>query len=233
MRIISLFIILMASLNSYGQRAVAITEDKVIRDGFHIAPLVPTTKGLTFGVGYSRPISPKLLFHTTLCYMPTSSLDGQTINARGGAITPAILYLPGRTDNYKGIIMGVELPIMFYNMRRHDWVTQTSIGPEGTVVYNKYNYINANALQGGLGARFGFRTQRRNNAFFWQPSVSFGILAQKLFNYEEVEPVFDNFGLQPISEFASQKNGIAPYAKLEVAFGLYRFKKERQQVLEL
>lgn len=217
----------------FAQREVFITEGKLIRDGFHIAPLVPTTKGLTFGAGYSRPVSPKMLFHSTLCYMPFSTLNGNEINTIGFALTPSLLYLPGRTDNYKGIIVGVEMPIMYYTMRLHDWKSNTSVGQTGTVVYSQYNYVKANALQAGLGARFGFRTQKRNHPFFWQPSVSFGVLAQKLFNYVEDESRLNTFGIRSTSKFEAQNDGFAPYAKLELAFGLYRFKKQKIKELEL
>ena len=229
-----LFILfLLIPVFAYSQREVKITEGRVIRDGFHIAPLVPTTKGLTFGMGYSRPVGPKALFHSTLCYIPFSTLNGDQINTVGFTLTPAFLYLPGRTDNYKGIIIGAELPVLYYTMRHHDWSSNTSVGQTGTVVFSRYKFVKASALQAGLGARFGFRTQKRNHPFFWQPSVSFGFLVQKLFNYVEDESRLNTFGIQSSSKFESQNDGIAPYAKLEVAFGLYRFKKQKVEELEL
>ena len=72
------------------QDGISYSEDKVIRDGFHISPIMPTTKGFSFGVGYSRPVRSKLVFHGPRAYIPQSQLDGESINATGFSINPSL-----------------------------------------------------------------------------------------------------------------------------------------------
>jgi hypothetical protein len=215
------------------QDGISYSEDKVIRDGFHISPIMPTTKGFSFGIGYSRPVRSKLLFHGTIAYIPQSQLDGESINATGFSINPSLLYFPDRVDNYKGIVFGIEMPILYYKMQRHDWNWRTSTGDEETFVYQEYQYTKAHALQAGLGAKVGFRTHKRNYRLFWQPTITFGALYQKLYGYTEVaQDQFNDF-IAVDAPYAGQNTGITGYLKLELSFGLYRYKKETIKVLQL
>lgn len=206
------------------------SEDRVIRDGFHVAPVIVSTKGYAFGVGYAIPLKPRLMFHGTLGYLVTSYLDQLEINAQGIVLSPSVIFFPDRSPNYKGIILGLEMPLMFYNMKKHNWISRTVTGEENTFIYEEYERTNAKAFQAGLGAKFGLRTHRKNTTFFWQPSLTFGVLYQHLMNYTEQDNfndfIFDN-------PFISQNTGVAPYFKLEVAFGLYRYKKGTVKTLEL
>lgn len=210
-----------------------ISRDKLIRDGFHIAPIAPTTKGFTFGIGYSRPVASKMMAHVTLAYLPVSVLNGEAINSSGFALTPALIYFPGRIDNYKGFTFGAELPVSFYNMRKNEWINNTAINEVSSFEYQRYRKTEANALQFGLAGRFGFRTHRRNFRFFWQPNVCVGFLYQRLYGFKEDELLPNVFDGRRRGAFANQDNGFAPYARLEIAFGLYRFKKETVQAVEL
>jgi|GEM_PF-1344874 len=210
-----------------------ISRDKLIRDGFHIAPIAPTTKGFTFGIGYSRPVAPKMMAHITLAYLPVSVLNGERINSAGVALTPAWIYFPGRIDNYKGFTFGAELPISFYNMHKQEWISNTAINEVSTFEYERYRNTEANALQVGLAARFGFRTHRRNYRFFWQPNVCLGFLYQQLYGLKEDDLLPNISDIKRRDSFARQDNGFAPYARLEIVFGLYRFKKQTVQAVEL
>lgn len=217
-------------LNSDAQSNYRFSEDKVIKDGFHIAPVILSTKGYAFGVGYAVPLKPRLMFHGTLGYMVMSYLDQSEINAQGIAIHPSIIFFPDRSPNYKGIILGLEMPVLFYNMKKHNWISRTVTGEENTFVYEEYQRTNAKAFQAGLGAKFGFRTHRKNTTFFWQPTLTVGALYQRLNKYTEQDEFSDFFFDNP---FIRQDSNFAPYFKLEVAFGLYRYKKEKVKTLEL
>ncbi len=209
------------------------SEDRIIKDGFHVAPVILSNKGYAFGVGYAIPLKPKLMFHGTLGYTVMSYLDGEEIDARGIVLNPSIIFFPDRTPNYKGIILGLEMPVMWYNMQRDDWNWRTVTGEDNTFVYQEYEHIDANAFQLGLGGKFGFRTHRRNTPFFWQPGITIGALYQRLMNYTEKPSTNFSNGVLLDNPSANQGNGFAPYFKLEVAFGLYRYKKERVKTLEL
>ncbi len=232
-RFLSMLILIMSwSFSASAQNGLRFSEDLVVRDGFHITPVMMSTKGYSFGIGYAKPIRSKLMFHITAGYIPYSYLNGEETRAVGVSLHPAVLFFPDRVDNFKGVVMGIEMPIMFYNMRRHDWISRTSTGEETTFVYSEYQLTNAKALQTGLGAKFGFRTHRRNQPLFWQPTFTIGALYQKLFNYTEAEPQFNDF--EPLGNvYTRQNTGVTLYVKFEVCIGLYRFKKEKIKVLEI
>jgi len=211
---------------------IIVREERVIKDGFHIAPVGLTSKGYTIGIGYSKPIAPSLMFHGTVGYLLNSFLENTEASAAGVQITPSLLYFPDKTDNYKGVTLGLELPVFYYKVNRSWWVSNTSLNEISTFEYQKYHTVNATALQGGIALRFGFRTHKLNHAFFWQPNISGGFLFQKLKGYTEASNISTES--YPLNEnFRRQNSGVAPYYRLEVAFGLYRYKAESIKVIEM
>ncbi|MFZ1358115.1 MAG: hypothetical protein WAS28_06480, partial [Saprospiraceae bacterium] len=77
------------------------------------------------------------------------------------------------------------------------------------------------------------RTHKRNYRLFWQPTITFGALYQKLYGYTEVaQDQFNDFNAID-APYAGQNTGITGYLKLELSFGLYRYKKETIKVLQL
>lgn len=227
-----IFILLLFCSVAVSAQEVIVREEKIIRDGFHIAPVGFTSKGYTVGVGYSRPIAPALMLHGTAGYMLSSYFEQEECSASGVQITPSLLYFPDNSDNYKGICLGLELPIFYYKVSRSWWVSNTSLNEISTFEYQKYHTAKATAIQGGVAARFGFRTHKLNHKFFWQPNISGGILFQKLNGYkEQYNYSSDNL---PLNEsLHRQQSGMAPYFRFEIAFGLYRYKAETVKVIEM
>ncbi|MCO6459778.1 MAG: hypothetical protein J5I59_00105 [Saprospiraceae bacterium] len=211
-----------------GQEAL-VKEYRIIRDAFHIVPLAPSSKGNSIGVGYARPIAPKWMIHGTVSYLYSSTLEDSPARASGIVFTPALIYLPGTVDNYKGFTFGVELPVLAYTIKRNQWNTVTVINETGSLSFQKFQLIRARAFQGGVAGRVGFRTHKLNHTFFWQPNFCLGILFQHIKDYDKPTTNGSNFIGNP---FTNQTEKAAPYVRLEIAFGLYRYKKQTLQTIQ-
>ncbi|HRG43900.1 MAG TPA: hypothetical protein PKY97_05530 [Saprospiraceae bacterium] len=207
-----------------------VTEYRIIKDAFHIVPICPTTKGNTIGIGYARPIAPKWMVHGTVAYLFDSFLDGDPVHASGIHFTPSIIYFPGVIDNYKGFTLGVEIPFYYYRMKKSDWVDVTIINETGSISYEQFQEVRPHAIQFGLAGRVGLRTHKVNKTFFWQPNFCLGFLRQSLVGYTENPDIINGFIQSTV--FSDQSANIAPYIRLEIAFGLYRYSNTTIKTIE-
>lgn len=219
-----LFLLFICCLRSQAQYKAKYIQDKTIDWGIHISPLVYGTKGYAAGAGFSKPLGPKMMGHITAAYIYMGYLNGEFMRSDGLELTPRILFFPDRVVNHKGFVYGFEVPVSYHTIKDGKWKSYQTLGGVVPVSYQRYEHIKAKMFQTGLGFQTGLRTHKRNSRAFWQPTLTLGLLYQKLSDYTETEE---------LDAFMSQKSGLGLYFKLEVAIGFYKFKKKTVSVLSL
>ena len=219
-----LFLLFVLNLSSKAQYKANYVRDKTIDWGIHISPVISGIKTNAFGLGFSKPVGPKLMGHITASYIYWGQLNGESMSANGLELSPRILYFPDPVDNYKGLIIGLEVPVSYHTIRDAKWANVYTIGGVMPVRYEKYEHIKAKMFQTGLGFQVGLRTHKRNHRVFWQPTMTLGLLYQTLSDYEESVK---------LNAFERQATGFACYYKLEIAIGFYKFKKKTISTLSL
>lgn len=230
---LALLLILKSNI-AISQINYSISEDKVIHWGGHISPFNFSTRGISVGVGASKPIAPRIMGYLTVGAITASYLELELSKAFGVQLKPAVLYFPGIIDNYKGMVVGLEMPVYMIGINRNIWARKTTTGDLETFEYLEFNRVQARSFQAGLGAVFGLRTHRRNQTFFWQPTLSFGVIYKNLSRYQEVNVRDDFFRNNETDRiWLSQNKGLAPYVNLEIIYGLYKYRKKGVKMMEL